>query len=186
MSLEQATKHFANTKTETTTWFAQEIAGLRSSRVKPEAVESVTVEYYGAKSPLNSLASVSSLDARTLLISPWDKGAVVPIEKALTEAQLGAMPVVDGQLIRLSFPTLTQEVREHTIKQLHKKGEEARVRLRIGRDEALKIVRAAKDEEKVSEDDFYKTREKLDMLITEANEALATALKKKEDEIRLI
>lgn len=183
MSLIQATKHFEVGKQEAFDWFGKEISTLRSGRVKPDLVTGIAVEHYGARSPMQSLASVSSLDARTLLISPWDKSAIPAIEKALIQANLGVLPTVDGQLIRLSFQSLTTEVREATIKQLHKKAEEARTRLRITRDEALKTLRKDREESTISEDDFYKGKETLDSLITKANDEIEATLKKKEAEI---
>ncbi|MBI3255931.1 MAG: ribosome recycling factor [Candidatus Andersenbacteria bacterium] len=183
MSLSQATKHFEEGKATAFDWFGKEISGLRSGRVKPDMISDLAVEHYGVRQPLQGLASVSSLDARTLLITPWDKTAVPAIEKALTLANVGAMPTVDGQMIRLSFPSLTSEVREHTIKQLNKKAEETRIRLRVTRDEALKGVKKEKEDGKLSEDDFYNTKEALDGLITEANDELLVVLKKKEAEI---
>jgi ribosome recycling factor len=181
--LDKAKKHFEVGKQEAFEWFGKEIAGLRSGRVRPDLLINISVEHYGTRNPLQSLASVSSLDSRTILISPWDKSAVVAIEKALTQANLGAMPTVDGQVIRLSFPSLTSEVRETTIKQLHKKAEEARVRLRVTRDEALKMVKQAKEDGAISEDDFYKDKDGLDELIGKANKEIEDVVIKKEAEI---
>lgn len=183
MAIDQAADHFAAGKEEALSWLTKEISGLRSGRVKPDLVTSVTVEHYGTRNPLQSLASVSSLDARTLLISPWDRSAIAAIEKALTEANLGVMPTVDGQNIRLSFPSLTQEGRETTIKQLHKKAEETRVKLRVSRDESLKTIKKDKENGDVSEDDFYAGKEELDKLIDEANTEIASIIEKKEKEI---
>lgn len=186
MIQEQAIAHFKAVQTETRDWFLKEIAGLRSGRITPDMVSSLPVEHYGTRNSLNALASVSNLDARTLLISPWDKSAVSAIEKALSEANLGALPTVDGSVIRLNFPAPTQEVREQTIRHLHKKGEEARVRLRVGRDEALKIIKKAKDDSKISEDEFYVGKEKLDKLIVNGNDVIAADTQKKEAEINTI
>lgn len=186
MAQTQAIAHFEKVQAETRSWFLKEIAGLRSGRITPEMVSSLPVEHYGSRNQLNALASVSSLDARTLLISPWDKSAVAAIEKAIIEANIGVFPTVDGSVIRLNFPSPTQEVREQTIRHLHKKGEEARVRLRVGRDEALKIIKVVKENGEMSEDDFYAGKEKLDQLIATANETVASGIKKKEAEIEAI
>ncbi len=167
-------------------WLTQEISTLRSSRVKPNIVERLQVESYGALTPLNGLASISNSDARTLLISPWDKNNIAPIEKAVTAANLGVQPVVDGMAIRLSFPSLTQEIREHTLKTLNDKAEEARVKLRVARDEALKSIRAQKEKGEITEDDFYKGKENLDKLIDSANEEVARKVVAKEEEIRTV
>ena len=186
MSQEAAAKYFEAAKVEAFDWFGKEIAALRSGRVKPDLIAGIMVEHYGARNPLQGLASVSSLDGRTLLVTPWDKTAVPAIEKALTLANVGAMPTVDGQMIRLSYPSLTSEEREATIKQLHRKAEEARVRLRVARDEALKTTKKEKEDGKMSEDDFYTSKEKLDKLITMANDGIAATVAKKEAEISTI
>ncbi len=109
MSLTQAEEVFNAGKVEAMEWFEKEVAGLRSGRVKPILIESITVEVYGTRNPIKSIASVSSSDARTLVVSPWDKNNLHGIEKAITEANIGVMPTVDGQVIRLSFPSLTED-----------------------------------------------------------------------------
>lgn len=186
MPLKEATNHFEGGKEEALTWVQKEIASLRSGRVKPDIIESLQVEAYGTRTPLNGLASVSSTDARTLVISPWDKGTIPSIEKAITDANLGVNPVVDGQIIRLSFPSLTEEVRQRTLKTLNSKAEEGRVRLRQTRDEALKILKNDKEKGDITEDDFYKGKEELDKLIAKANEDIDAMVAKKQQEITTI
>lgn len=186
MPIDSALKAFEEKHQESIERFREDISGLRSGRVKPDMVTSIMVEHYGSRNQLMSLASVSSLDARTLLVSPWDKSAIAAIEKALTDANLGVQPTVDGQIIRLGFPSLTQEVREHTIKQLHKKAEEAKIRLRVARDESLKSLKKEKEDGDSSEDDFYVGKEKLDKAIDGANAEIEGIVKKKEEEINTI
>ncbi len=173
-------------KEEALEWFQLETVSLRSGRVKPDLVTKLQVEHYGTRNPLQSLAGISSIDARTLAISPYDPGTIRAIEKALADADLGVNPTVDGQIIRLSFPSLTEEVRERTVKQLHKKAEEARVRLRQARDEALKMVREEKEASTITEDDFYNGKEKLDEMIQAANEEIEQLMQKKEEEVRAV
>ena len=105
------------------------------------------------------------------------------IAKAITEAELGVQPNVDGILIRLIFPSLTEEARTQTVKVLHKRAEEARVRLRQARDEALKEVRLEKEQGALTEDDFYQGKEKLDELIGGANGAVEALVGAKEKDI---
>lgn len=184
--LQDAYDLFEVGKQEAMEWFSNEIAGLRTGRVKPDLITKVQVEHYGTRNPLQSLASVSSTDARTLLISPYDPSAIKAIDKAITDADLGVNPTVDGHVIRLSFPSLTEEIRERTVKQLHKKAEEARIRLRQIRDEALKMIREEREDGKLPEDDFYNGKDKLDELIHQANEEIENSVKKKEDEIKTV
>lgn len=186
MSLENAYKKFEEGKTEALEWLQNETATLRTGRVKPDLVDSIVVEHYGARTPLKGLASISNSDARTLVISPWDPSAIASIKKALTEAQLGVQPVEDGHMIRLAFSSMTDEVREQTVRMLHKKAEEARVRLRRSRDEALTVIKKEKQESVLTEDDFYEGKKKLDAKIDEASEEISKLVSKKEDEIRVV
>ncbi len=186
MPIQQAEHVFAEAKEEAVQWFIKEIATLRSGRVTPNIVDSIQVEVYGTRNPLKAVASVSSLDARTILISPWDKSTVPAIQKALTEANIGVMPTVDGSNIRLAFPSLTEEVRNQTIKTLHAKAEETRIRMRQGRDEAVKMLKREKEDSKISEDDFYNGKKKLDELISKAQDDLETRIKDKEQDISTI
>jgi len=165
------------------TWFQQEITHIRTGRVTPEMVSHINVAHYGAITPLNGLAAVNNTDARTLAITPWDKGAITAIEHALTEAQLGVLPIVDRDIIRIVFPSLTEEGRERTVKQLNNKTEEARVRLRQARDEELKKIKEAKEKGDLTEDAFYEGKEQLDEMIDKANQQLEELAQKKEKEI---
>jgi ribosome recycling factor len=149
-------------------------------------LEGIFVESYGARTPLNGVASITSSDARTLLISPWDANVIPGIQKALTEAQLGVMPTVDGKNIRLSFPMLNEEMRTKSVKMLHAKAEEARIRLRRSRDEALSQIQKEKKEGNLAEDEFYQGKEGLDKKIEAVNTDLAERVKGKETEIMTI
>lgn len=186
MALSDIYEIFDEAREETREWFGQEIAGVRTGRVTPDVVERIQVEHYGARTPLNGLASVSNSDARTLVISPWDAGAATAIAKALTEADLGVQPNLDGEIIRLVFPSLTEEMRQQTIKMLHNKVEEARVRLRQARDEALKLLKEEKEMGNETEDDFYDGKKKLDEMIDNANAEIEQVADKKEEDIKAV
>ncbi len=186
MSITQAEEIFNTGKVEAMQWFEKEVAGLRSGRVKPILIEAISVEVYGSRNPIKAIASVSSSDARTLIVSPWDKNNLHAIEKAITEANIGVMPTVDGQMIRLSFPSLTEEVRNQTIKTLHARGEDTRIRMRQTRDEALRHLKQEKEAGKLSEDDFYGGKKHLDDLIGKAQEELAERITVKETDIKTI
>ena len=186
MSLKEKFDLFEVQRDEVVSWYAEEIASIRTGRVTPGLVANINVDHYGAKTPINGLASINNSDARTLVVSPWDKGAIQPIEKALTEAELGVMPSVDGEAIRIVFPSMTEEAREQTVKQLHNKTEEARVRLRQARDEVLRDIKEAKEKGDLTEDDFYEGKKALDELIEKANKILGEATNKKEEEIRVV
>lgn len=186
MPIQEAKTLFNKGKEEAMQWLTQEVASLRSGRVRPNIVEHLQVESYGAMTPLNGLASISNSDARTLVVSPWDKNTISSIEKAISEAELGVQPVVEGDLIRLSFPTLTDEVRAQVIKVLHNKAEEARVRLRQTRDEALRMLKQDKEKSDITEDDFYDGKKELDEMIAGVNKDIEALVAQKEAEINTI
>jgi ribosome recycling factor len=186
MSILKAEQLFTTAQEEAFNWFESEIAGLRSGRVKPAIIEDISVEVYGSKNPIKSVASVSNMDARTLVVSPWDKSTIPAIEKAIIEANVGVMPTIDGAVLRLSFQSLTEEVRLQTIKALHAKAEETRIRMRKGRDEALKFLKNEKEAGNISEDDFYGGKKHLDELIGKAQDTLEERIKTKETEIKTI
>ncbi len=186
MSLENSYKHFEQARGEALDWFRNEIVGLRTGRVKTGLIETIQVEHYGARTPLKGVASITLSDARTIVITPWDPTAVPAIEKAVTGANLGVQPIVDGKIIRVAFPSLSEEMREQTVKQLHKKAEEARVRLRKARDESLSQLKTDKQSSDITEDDFYDGKKKLDDMIDEQNKAIAEIIEQKEAEIRTI
>jgi len=186
MSLDTAYKKFDVASEQALDWFQNELAGLRTGRVRTTSIEALQVEQYGVRTPLQGLASISMSDARTVVIAPWDPSALAGIEKAINDAQIGVQPVVDGKVIRLSFPSLNEEMREHTVKLLHKKAEETRVKLRQARDESLSEIKKEKEVSTITEDDFYEGKNNLDELINKANATIAASAKKKEDEIRTI
>ena len=186
MALSNIYDLFDEAKDEAMQWFQGEIATLRTNRVTANLIERIPIEHYGSRTPLQGLASVSNADARTLVISSWDPGAIESIEKSLTEANLGVQPQVDGGVVRLVFPSLTDEMRERTVKTLHQRAEEARVRLRQARDEALKLLKEEKEAGEVTEDDFYDGKKKLDELIEQANSEIEHKAEKREADIRVI
>lgn len=136
---------------------------VRAGRANPAILNRVTVEYYGAPSPINQVASVSVPEARLIVIQPWDRTLLSQIEKAIEKADIGIHPINDGQVIRLSFPELTEERRKELVKDIKKMSEEAKVAVRnIRRDEMdeaknkLKNKEISEDEERALEDKIQK------------------------------
>src|SRR5581483_10794475 len=124
----------------------KELGSIRTGRATPALVERVEVDYYGSATPLQSLASISAPDARSLLIQPYDKGAIGAIEKAIQQGDLGLVPNNDGQVIRIAIPQLNEERREEFVRLVGKKAEEARVSIRnIRRDEVEYFRKVEKD-----------------------------------------
>ncbi len=169
---------FKNKLKEVVGFLSAEFSKIRSSRATPALVENILVDYYGHKTSIRGLASISSLDARTLVIEPWDKGAIEPIAKAMAQAGLGAQPIVDGKSIRISLPQLTEERRHELIKLVSQKMEEAKIRARRLRDEAVKNIQQEK-----SEDIKFRKKEEIEKAMKENNQALEELKSKKEKEL---
>ena len=170
--------NFKNKLKETTGFLAAELSKIRSSRASPALVEDILVDYYGAKTQLKGLASISSADARTVEVEPWDKNAVDPIFKALSQGGLGAQPIVDGSKIRISLPPLTQERRLEMVKMVSQKTEEAKIRARRLRDEAVKSIQQEK-----SEDTKFRKKEEIEKAMKENGQVLEGLKEKKEKEL---
>ena len=163
----------------------REFASVRTGRASASLLDPIRVDYYGNPTPISQMASVSTPDARTLVIQPWEASQLKEIEKAITKADLGIQPVNDGKLIRLTMPTPTEERRKQLVKQVGKMAEDARVAVRNVRREANDKVKAmvkdkkapiTEDEERRGHDQIQKTTDKFIARIEEL-------LKKKEQEI---
>jgi ribosome recycling factor len=138
---------------KTVDFFRKELSTLRAGRATPTLVEKITVDYYGAPTPVNQLATISVPEPRLLVIQPWDKSAVGAVEKAIAKSDLGIHPQSDGNLIRLVIPQLTEERRGELVKFIRKKAEETRVALRNVRREANDLLKEAAKEGEISEDE---------------------------------
>lgn len=163
-----------------------DIAGLRTGRASAAIVDSITVEAYGVRQPIKSVASINIVDSKTLMIDPWDKSTLGAIEKGIREANLGINPVNDGRGIRLSLPELTVERRAELIKILHQRLENARISVRKVREEIRDMLVAEEKEGGVSEDEKFKMQEELDKVVREYNDEIKSIGEKKEEEITTI
>ena len=133
---------------------AKELAAVRAGRANPAVLDKITVEYYGAPTPLNQVAAISTPDPRTLAIQPWDGSVLKGIEKAILASDLGINPQNDGRAIRLVFPALTEERRRDLAKQVKKYSEDAKVAVRNIRRDAMEKFKAQKKKSEITEDDF--------------------------------
>ena len=163
---------------EVASFFSGELARIRSGRATPALVEDVLVECYGGKTPVRGLASISAPESRTLVVEPWDRTVLDAIAKALSQAGLGTQPIVDGAKIRITLPPPTQERREELAKMVSQKAEEARIRARRLRDEAVKDIQPEK-----SKDIKFRKKEEIEKAMKESNEVLEEMKKKKEKEL---
>jgi ribosome recycling factor len=163
-----------------------EISSLRTGRATPAIVEDITVEAYGVKQSLKTVASISVTDAKTLTVEPWDKSILQTVEVAIRNSQLGINPVNDGKLLRLPLPDLTQERRQELIKVLHTKLEAARISVRQIREDAKKMIEQAEKDKEIAEDERYKQIEELDKVVKEYNDKIKEIGEEKEVEINTV
>ena len=137
---------------------------IRAGRANPNVLDKVMVDYYGTPTPINQVGSVSVAEARILVIQPWDKGLLNPIMKAIQASDIGINPQNDGNVIRLTFPQLTEERRKELAKGIAKRGEEAKVAVRNIRRDAMDALKKAKKANELTEDDLRDEEEKLQKL----------------------
>lgn len=163
-----------------------ELAGLRTGRANPALVENIEVDYYGVKSSLKQVASISIPGPREILIQPWNKDNLVDIEKAISASLANLNPVNTGDAIRINIPPLTEETRKDFVKTLKGKMEEARIKIRKMRDEARKEVQDAESGKEISEDEKFKKLEELDKTTDEYNKKIEEIGKGKEEEIMTV
>jgi len=161
----------------------REFAELRGGRATPAFVEHVTVDYYGAATPLKQLAAVTAPEPHLLVIQPWDAKVVPEIEKAIQQAGLGINPVVDGKIVRLPIPPLSGERRNELIKLVHKLAEEGRVSIRTLRRDANESVKKLKNDKQISEDDAFKGQEQIQKLTDRYIAQIDALAKAKEQEL---
>ncbi|MCM3356900.1 MULTISPECIES: ribosome recycling factor [unclassified Psychrobacillus] len=163
--------------------YTRELASIRAGRASAALLDKITVDYYGAPTPINQMAGISTPEARLLTIQPYDKSILGDIEKAIMKSDLGITPTNDGNLIRIAIPALTEERRKDLVKQVKKEAEEAKVNIRNvrrdGNDDLKKLEKAGE----ITEDDLRSYTEEIQK-ITDANiEKIDAITKDKEKEI---
>ena len=141
-----------------------EFSKLRTGRASTALIDGVRVDYYGSPTPLNQMATISTPEARLLVVQPWDPSALPLIEKALQKADLGVSPQNDGKLIRIPIPPMTEERRKDLVKLIHKYGEECRIAIRNIRRQGMEELKTAEKDKKMSQDDHKKGQAKVQEL----------------------
>lgn len=162
---------------------SRELSEIRGGRANPGLVENMTVDYYGAQTPMKQLAAITAPEPRLLVIQPWDAKAVPEIEKSIQKSGLGITPVVDGKLIRLPIPPLTGDRRNDLIKLVHKVAEEGRVAVRTLRRDANEAVKKLKAANQATEDDVFKSEAEVQKLTDRYVEQINGLVKQKESEL---
>ena len=161
----------------------RDFTGIRTGRASTSMVERIVVDYYGTQTPLNQVAGISTPDAHLIVIQPWDRSVLSAIEKAITKSDIGLMPNVDGTVVRLNVPPLTEERRREMVKQVRRRTEEARVEVRNHRREAADALKKALRDGDLGEDEERRELENLQRLTDRHIEAVDARAERKEAEI---
>jgi ribosome recycling factor len=161
----------------------REFTTVRTGKASPALLDTVRVDAYGSKMPLNQVANVSAPEPRLLIVQPWDKGLMTAVEKAIKSAELGLNPSSDGSILRVPIPALTEERRKEMVKTLHKMAEEGRVAVRHARQEANKDLKRRETEGEISEDDARREMEQVQKLTDDYIHKVEQLLKAREAEV---
>ena len=160
-----------------------DFAAIRAGRANPAILDKVTVEYYGAQTPISQVGTVSVPEARMIVIQPWDAAILKDIEKAIQASDIGINPNNDGRVIRLNFPQLTEERRKELKKGISKRGEEAKVAVRNIRRDSLEVFKKQKKNNEITEDDLKDLEEKVQKLTDKFVKKIEEITAAKEKEI---
>ena len=142
----------------------RDFQGIRTGRASTSLVERIHVDYYGTQTPLNQLAGISVPEAHQIVIQPWDRGVLGAIEKAIIKSDIGLMPQVDGTVVRLNIPPLTEERRKEIVRVVHKRMEDARVEIRNLRREAADALKREEREGDVGADEVHREHDQVQRL----------------------
>lgn len=166
--------------------FRQELTKLRTGRASTALVDHLKVNYYGSDMPLTQVASVAIADARSLTITPWEKGMVAAVEKAILASDLGLTPNTAGTVIRINLPPLTEERRKELTKHVHHEGENAKVAIRNVRRDAIQHVKELLKDKKVTEDEARRSEDEIQKLTDKHVKDVDDVVKAKEQELMAV
>ena len=161
----------------------EEFASVRAGRANAKVLDRITVEYYGSETPLNGVATISTPDARTLIIQPWDTKLLKDIQKAIQTSDLGINPQNDGRNIRLNFPQLTEERRKELVKQIRKYAENGKVAVRNIRRDAMEAIKKQEKAAEITEDDRKQAEKDLQKLTDDSCKKIDELMARKEKEL---
>ena len=176
-------KEFKNRMIKTAEVLSAQFDTVRAGRANAAVLDQIEVDYYGTPTPIRQIASISSPDARTLLIQPWDGSTLKLIEKAILTSELGINPQNDGRVIRLVFPQLTEERRKELAKQVRKYGEEAKVAVRNIRRDAMDKFKSAQKKSEITEDELHEGEDKMQKLTDKYVKEVDAMVAKKSKEL---
>lgn len=181
--LEAAYKTLKEKMQKTTDLLSLELSKIRTARANPAILDEVKVNYYGSVVPLKQIASISAPEARMLVIQPWDRAALPEIEKSIHKAEIGLNPQVEGNLVRLPIPPLTEERRKELVKLCAKLSEDTKIAVRNIRREGNEQIKKLEKDKKISEDDSEKGVKKVQEFTDEYIKNIDILFQKKEKEI---
>lgn len=184
--LDSISNELKNSLAKTVDHLREKIKSLRTGRASGGLVENIQVEYYGTKTPLMQLGNINVPEPRMIMIQVYDQNAVDAVAKAIQESDLNLNPQIEGQMIRINLPELTEERRIELAKILDKKIEEAKVAARNIREDSWKTVKDKKQSGGITEDDMYKMQEELNKAVEEVNKEIDELGEKKREEIMTI
>ena len=161
----------------------RELSTLRAGRANASVLDRIMVDYYGAQTPINQMANISTPEPRVLMISVWDQTAIGAVEKAIQKSDLGINPSNDGRIIRLVFPELTEERRRDLVKTVKKKGEDAKVAIRSIRRDANEQIKKLQKDSEITEDDKKGYEEDIQDMTDDKIKEIDKILADKEKEI---
>ncbi len=166
-------------------YLRDELTKLRAGKASPHMLDGITVDYYGANTPLNQVSNINTPDPRSITVQPWEKSMLEPIEKAILHANLGFNPVNNGEILRIVVPALTEERRKNLVKQVRMEGENARVSIRNARREANDELKKMQ-KEGLPEDMEKRAEQDVQKLTDSYSQKIDELLQKKEEDIMTI
>jgi len=164
-------------------YFSEELKKIRLGRASANLVADLMIDYYGTKTPLKQLATITCPDPKMIVITPFDKNSMKEIEKTISQSNQGLVPQNDGKVVRVVMPPLTEERRQMASQMISQKFEETKVKFREARENGLKESRTQKESGAISEDDFFKAKKSLDEVISEFNKRASDLSEKKIAEV---
>ena len=176
-------KHYNEKMEKTIRVLENEYSAIRAGRANPAVLDKITVDYYGTPTQIQAMAAISVSEARILVIQPWDKSTLRPIEKAIQASDIGINPTNDGTVIRIVFPHLTEERRKEICKQIKKQGEDSKVAIRSIRRDANEKFKALKKSSEVSEDEEKDLEDQMQKMTDKFCKRIDEIAAKKEKEI---
>jgi ribosome recycling factor len=166
--------------------FHHELSSVRTGRANPALLSTVMVESYGARMPLQQVANITVSDAKTLTISPWDKGQIQEIEKGIMAANLGFNPSNDGNVVRINLPPMTEDRRKEMVKLVGQISEQARIGIRQVREEIIKALKREETEGNATKDDLVSAQKKVQEIIDDYNRQVKEIAEEKEKELMTV